>query len=294
MHPFGPTFKEIRLEKRFSLKDTAEGIVSTQFLTNFENGRSDIKLTNFALLLDRIHITYEEFLYRYKDTSVINLSKIFYEFHEVTSESNDRLRLMKLSNEYMKLYNDHQSDTYLHASILCEALSVKNHEGISDERKNILRDYLLKTEKWGKYEFFFFELLPSFFTAEELIGMYPRIIHDSKQFPKYYNVISCEVILNVTFDLIAANDIDEAKTFLDNFYDDLPEPNLDNFGFYALAEFLKGLILLSQGNNEGEDLCYNYLNFMDTIPNFKVTRNILMDWINRAKKNYTKTTKHES
>lgn len=291
MQPFGPTFKELRLEKRFSLKDTAEGIVSTQFLTNFESGKSDIKLTNFTLLLDRIHLTYEEFLYRYQDPSVVDLSKIFFQFHEVTSESNDRLRLKKLSNDYQKLYETHQSDTYLHASILCEAVGGRHKEKISDERKEILRQYLLKTEFWGKYEFFFFELLPSFFSAEELLSMQPRIIRDAKQFPKYYNVFDSEVILNITFDLIHENSIHEAKIYLDSFYNDFPEPNLDNFNFYALAEFLRGLILISQGDPSGEGLCHNYLNFMDTVPNFKITRNLLYDWIYRAHNNYDNSTK---
>ena len=48
MQPFGPTFKELRLEKNYTLKDTADRIVSVQFLSNFEKGVSDIKLTNFV------------------------------------------------------------------------------------------------------------------------------------------------------------------------------------------------------------------------------------------------------
>ncbi len=67
MQPFGPTLKELRLEKNYTLKDTADRIVSVQFRSNFEKGVSDIKLTNFVLLLNRIHVTFEEFLYRYED-----------------------------------------------------------------------------------------------------------------------------------------------------------------------------------------------------------------------------------
>lgn len=42
MEAFGPIFKEFRLNKGLKLKDVADGIITSQFLTKFKNGTSDI------------------------------------------------------------------------------------------------------------------------------------------------------------------------------------------------------------------------------------------------------------
>lgn len=272
MQPFGPTLKELRLEKNYTLKDTADRIVSVQFRSNFEKGVSDIKLTNFVLLLNRIHVTFEEFLYRYEDRSVVDFSKISRDFAAVTGTINDRYRLQNLAAHYHDMYLEYGSDAYEFIAVLCEEVGSGKRD-IPEERKQIVRDFLMNSEYWTKFEFFLFELLPEFFTGDELINMLERVAFDARRFPKYYEVIEPEVYLNVIFILLKRGEIEQAEKYLQGFYQSAPEPNLDHLNHYALASYLSGLILLSRGEEElGTAKCLEYIRFIDLYPEFDQTK----------------------
>ena len=41
LHPFGPTFKKLREMRTMSIKEAADGIVTPQFLRQFEKGEKN-------------------------------------------------------------------------------------------------------------------------------------------------------------------------------------------------------------------------------------------------------------
>ena len=63
MVSYGKIIKSIRENKKMTQKELAEGIVTPQFLSQFENNKYDIKLDNFLMILDRLNVKYSEFAY---------------------------------------------------------------------------------------------------------------------------------------------------------------------------------------------------------------------------------------
>lgn len=72
---FGPTFKRLREGKNKTLKATAEGIMTPQFLSKFEKGNTDISLINFNLLLNRLGIYWADFIREYQGPNLDNVAK---------------------------------------------------------------------------------------------------------------------------------------------------------------------------------------------------------------------------
>jgi transcriptional regulator with XRE-family HTH domain len=67
----GAAFRELRLQKGYTLKYAARGIVSVQFLSQFERGQSSISLARLAALLTNIRVSVVE-LASMPELSVIN------------------------------------------------------------------------------------------------------------------------------------------------------------------------------------------------------------------------------
>lgn len=59
----GTTFRILRKERGFTLKEMSEGIVSFSYLSKFEKGENRISLTNFTQLAQRLNMTVDEILY---------------------------------------------------------------------------------------------------------------------------------------------------------------------------------------------------------------------------------------
>lgn len=57
----GYVFRKLRKSKGLSQKEVAAGILSPQFLSEFERGNSNISLLNFISLLDKINVQITEF-----------------------------------------------------------------------------------------------------------------------------------------------------------------------------------------------------------------------------------------
>ncbi|WP_125572096.1 helix-turn-helix domain-containing protein [Lacticaseibacillus songhuajiangensis] len=67
----GAAFRELRTQKGYTLKYAARGVVSVQFLSQFERGQSSISLARLAALLTNIHVSVVE-LASMPELSVIN------------------------------------------------------------------------------------------------------------------------------------------------------------------------------------------------------------------------------
>lgn len=63
MKDYGMSFRLLRKERGFTLKTMSEGIISYSYLSKFEKGESDITFRNFVLLIERLNMTLDEFLF---------------------------------------------------------------------------------------------------------------------------------------------------------------------------------------------------------------------------------------
>src|SRR5690625_3968964 len=77
MDNYGETFRTIREQKGYTMKQVAEGIVSISFLSKFERGDSEISLSSFIKLLQRVSVTFEEFQFLHENNQ-IDLLELFF------------------------------------------------------------------------------------------------------------------------------------------------------------------------------------------------------------------------
>lgn len=74
LQEFGKIFKEIRVGHNLYLKDIACDELSIPQLSKFERGESELTLGKFIIALERLNVTFEEFMYEvnyYRDSKVI-------------------------------------------------------------------------------------------------------------------------------------------------------------------------------------------------------------------------------
>jgi len=158
MKSYGETFRKIREEKGYSMKQVAEGIVSISFLSKFERGDSDISLSLFVQLLDRLFLSFDEFEFLHLDHKTSEMERFFQASNQAYL-SRDLKSLRILKEEELEKWRRTKLDPYR-----CNAIMIQVYEGIIKEVETTAREedldflyhYLFKVEVWGYYELFLY------------------------------------------------------------------------------------------------------------------------------------------
>lgn len=143
----GITFKKIRTSKNISQKEVYSGIISRSFFQKFEKGQHSISVEKFQLLLNRINITYEEFMYQHHNkllTTDYYLLEIFeaYWKKDTTSLSDlyDTLRL-----------SPNRTEVFLsRVSLLFKNILLRYSE--DNDNFVFIFDYLDEISNWSFFE----------------------------------------------------------------------------------------------------------------------------------------------
>lgn len=98
----GPAFRKLRTQKGYTLKYAARGIVSVQFLSQFERGQSSISLARLAALLTNIHVSVAE-LAALPELSVINWLDLWaFQLDSVSRGVDDVLLRADIAPEHLR------------------------------------------------------------------------------------------------------------------------------------------------------------------------------------------------
>src|SRR5690606_10637976 len=104
----------------YSLKEVSEGIMSTSFLSKFERGESEISLSKFYLLLDRLSLTLEEFSLIANDFRPTKLEVLMNNVRKAYENNNINL-LLKLAKEENLKWEEFGFHSFRYNSILIKA-----------------------------------------------------------------------------------------------------------------------------------------------------------------------------
>ncbi|PKR76698.1 hypothetical protein CEY16_12835 [Halalkalibacillus sediminis] len=154
MKTYGETFRKIRKQKGYTMKQVAEGAVSVSFLSKFERGESDISIQHLVPLLEKMFITIEEFMHIYRNREHASSITIF-ERASDAFHSRDLKQLHRLIEEQLVLYHKSQLAPYR-----CNVVMLETFERIikaeyideKDDGHQILLNYLFDVEVWNRYE----------------------------------------------------------------------------------------------------------------------------------------------
>lgn len=169
---YGETFRKIRKSKGFTVKEVTDGIVSPQFLNKFEKGDSKITVDNLTLLLNRIFMSWKEFMQIHDGNTLDQLEK----FSNVANQliySKKYYELDQLAKQFEKAYESDGFAKDLHLSLIIKAGFYYNiNKTISDQDIKSIRKHLQQIDNWYEYENFIFGSFIHFFPAEDVMLYY--------------------------------------------------------------------------------------------------------------------------
>ena len=243
----GALLKKIRLSKNLTLKELASDYLSVSFLSKFERGESDISLSRFFLLLDKLDVSIEEFYGILSQDNPTHTEKLL-ESASKAYYQNDILLLQKYAGEERHKFELTQDKSFLYNSIMLESflVSVSNKE-VDENKVRELTDYLFSIEQWGKRELIILGNSMSFISTQTLNQR-----------------IRISLLINAAYEFLRRDELDSAKYYLDLVNDSgIPEVLL-----YERHEliFVMGTYLIKSGEvTEGRNLIEGCLETLRTL-----------------------------
>lgn len=215
MHP-GDTFRKLRVHKNYKLAFTAKDIVSISQLSKFERGESEITISKVFLLLERMNVSFEEFMFIHNEfqsphfESMIKKLKSFY-------IQKDFEKLHRLAqDEQLKFENTGQLTYKLNSIMIKAVFSDLTNETVEEEEIKILTDYLWRVEIWGEYELILFGNSMHVLNIDSVITLSSETMKKSMFFRKMlaYRKDLYGLYFNTIRTCLNCGKIKEAESFL--------------------------------------------------------------------------------
>lgn len=149
----GVTLRKVRKGKQISLCSVADEHLSKSQISRFERGESEISCIRLINILDKLHVTLDEFLILHDDDytnseSFANLVQYIRKQYSSQSIDNIVCLLSDTTNYTLDPLEKTMVKSILH--------TMDSRIIPSDEELLQLTDYLFKVEKWGYYEIIIF------------------------------------------------------------------------------------------------------------------------------------------
>lgn len=273
MQSLGPIFRNLRLEKQLTLKDTAKGIVSQPFLSNFETGKSGISADKLFALLQRLKVSPEEF---YRLASFYNSVSI-YEFLNSLAPglvNEDIYFLNKKLEELNEKKENFDSIFYTHFRILIEqSINLYSNTPLNTAEINIISQYLLYNDNWGNYEIHLYANFIKFIPLKINKILIKKSKKSASQYVGKENYKHSVVLIYINFinHLIRENELLFANDLIDNIMKDL----INTKYFYEITKlnYLKGKLTIAQGNIEdGLKIAQKSIDIMYNLEAFSIAQ----------------------
>lgn len=234
MERFGPTIRQIRLNKGFTHKEIYIGIVSKSYAIDFEKGLYDIKFSLMLKILDRLMISVEELLLIHNHYQRLP-------FHEalpnvnLTRLKNDPHYTSEIETYFQKegLSDKTTSGKLLHAEIVALqfAYTTSDYQTRPEylAAKNYIQQYLFDAETWTLSEIRIFSDMSFLFENSEIKTSLFLTAWDSLEHYKIhpdYPVYLSHLLINNLFALICTRQYSLAKKALVRLQDLTDSPHM--------------------------------------------------------------------
>lgn len=267
MKSFGATFRLLREQKNMTVTETAAGIMSKQGLSSFEIGRTSITLDLLYPLLKKLHLSMEEFIYFYDfDDShhkvIIELQNLY--------QKNDVEKLRQYTDNLLNQYHLSGNIEYKHSYIIARRLIARinqSPDNPSDDDKNCIKHFLLKSETWGIYEFELFTNTIDLFDSEELELLSQIAFKHTQQvvaitkFTEHEMTYLAFNIISRLFDLYDFKEMDRYFEFI--------HEQIEANDLYAsfLLKYYKSLHDYFSTPSQDSTICWSYVDMLNVLDN---------------------------
>lgn len=251
-----------RKQKGITLKSLADGVCSVSFLSKFERGDSDITLGLMTKILEKLMMSFDEFLYIHHDFQPDKIEQ-FFKATGTAYLNRDANELRRLKSDQLKKGKQYSVETYHFNALLIEVYeSIVGNQYISEEEQEnnirLLADYLFRVEVWGYYELMLYNgtLL---LLEPDMVMTLSRTAYDKsarfRGYSKIHDSITAVLFNTIIYLLGSVNRFHEAFTYQKEFNEfmsyleevAIPESNLVD-RVHSLQ--LKGAYEIRTGNKE--------------------------------------------
>lgn len=191
---YGEVFKNLRLNKGFSIKEIACGYVSSSTISKFENGHSNISIDKFFVLLKNINMSPQEYFTYLEEMigtshsiSILNLPLAFDHKNYVAIE-----HLLFEFSKASKTFPDNYALKLQVISIKSLIHQINRNYVVDQKDINLIRQYLLSSKTWNEFELQLYSRSTSLFDPESL-----RILTKRMFDPFNYTVMTYSVRLYI-------------------------------------------------------------------------------------------------
>lgn len=264
----GSRYKELRINKNYSINQVSNGSLSKSFISRFENDLSDISLTNLIKLLDRINVSMQEFIYNQELSSESYLElekKSAFAYH-----TNDLLKLNAIEVEQQNKFLITANPVNHANAIMLKAMQFDlTNIPLDKSEIKFMNQYLFSIETWGEYEFTLFNYSVLAFPVQESINWGLALLKKYRPYSNKENFPNELVFLFGSMSNLLISCINQGRVHEANLLSDelnkfkLPETR---YQLRVKFEYLKGLVMYLDGDTlNGEAHAWDAINIMKFI-----------------------------
>lgn len=167
---YGTFFRKLRTDKNISISSLADEHISKAMISKFERNKSEISVSRFFHLLDKIRVGYSEFELAQNMYNHSGFEAILRQVQKYVLDEN-YVALTKLAHSELEEWHKTNS-IYSYLNYIMIIALVNNHDNVQTDAKHIdfLLDYLFKCENWGLYELILYSNSMSVLPIETILA----------------------------------------------------------------------------------------------------------------------------
>ncbi len=278
---YGHAYQEIRKSKKYTLKYCAENIVSIPTLSRWENDETDIPLSKFLQLLNRIDIPIEEF-FSLTDLKIGETNTFYKQIADLTARK-DASSLYELYLKCISKYH-HLTDTddlFIAAFAANAYLNLTGKNPMKSEDIDKVEQILSDNEQWNFISVRQFGDTLLLLKPKKLLSLALNLLNDTERIEAvspdlYVNTLS--TLADAFYELIK-KEPELAKKLDTALKDKLNMKDVRLSFFYIRFSFLSDLLSFRLGQEIDFENYFKALDFL----NLTILKDILGEELNEIK-----------
>lgn len=213
---FGEVLKYIRTSKNMTQEELSKGIMSRSNISRFEKGNYEVSFTKFIQLLNRLAVTFEEYLYIYNGYSTNKAEQLYAALVEAENTAAIK-RVKEISQQAYQEMNAGNLEYEL-TFFTAENVLFKSNQSTTlnfSELKDYVQKHLVKADNWFLQDFRILNNFLVFFETTEVVYFANRAIVEFKKYDKISlkNNVAVHFMLNAGTILFDRGEVKQAKKY---------------------------------------------------------------------------------
>ena len=273
MDDFGKTLRFIRTSKQVSINKLADDVISKSQLSRFERGESEISCSKLNYLLNKLNISFDEFLIINRGFSDYDFKIMINEVRDSTA-SNDIQNIIKILESYQ---NKDKSTLKNFEITLLKSILNNYSKDIYPSKSELeeLVDYLFKVEHWGYYEISLFGNCFRQLTYQTIFLLTKELLNKIRYYIRAES--NKRLVIQLTINCLIVS-IDKGHFKNARYLLKEVEYLLNNeTSFYEKTVFIyaSGYLLYKEGNLDGKDKMLDALKVLKILSEDKFYKNYI-------------------